>query len=43
MHFIVVFIVLGIGADDIFVFTDAWKQSDQIISIRQAAKDDEDL
>lgn len=27
MHILAVFIVLGVGADDIFVFTDAWRQS----------------
>jgi len=27
MHFLMMFIVLGIGADDVFVFTDAYKQS----------------
>jgi len=27
IHNLAVFIVLGIGADDIFVFTDAWRQS----------------
>jgi len=27
MHTLVIYIVLGIGADDIFVFADAWKQS----------------
>jgi predicted RND superfamily exporter protein len=27
MQFLSVFIVLGVGADDIFVLVDAWKQS----------------
>lgn len=27
LHSMVIFIVLGIGADDIFVFIDAWRQS----------------
>ena len=27
LHNLAIFIVLGVGADDIFVFTDAWKQS----------------
>lgn len=27
LHNLVIFIVLGIGADDIFVFIDAWRQS----------------
>lgn len=31
MHNLVIFIVLGIAADDIFVFIDAWRQSAQIV------------
>ena len=27
MHILAIFLVLGVGADDIFVLTDAWKQS----------------
>ena len=27
LNFIALFVIMGIGADDIFVFTDAWKQS----------------
>lgn len=27
LQFMAVFLILGIGADDVFVFTDAWKQS----------------
>jgi len=27
MQNLVIFVVLGIAADDVFVFTDAWKQS----------------
>ena len=30
LHNLVIFIVLGIAADDIFVFIEAWKQSGQI-------------
>ena len=29
-HVLSIFIILGIGADDIFVFTDTWKQSQRI-------------
>jgi len=28
LHVLVIFIVLGVGADDIFVYVDAWKQSE---------------
>lgn len=31
LHSLVVFIVLGIAADDIFVFIDAWRQSERVI------------
>ena len=27
MQFLVIFIILGVGADDVFVLVDAWKQS----------------
>jgi hypothetical protein len=27
LHLLIIFLVLGIGADDIFVYTDAWRQS----------------
>jgi len=27
LHILAIYLVLGIGADDIFVFVDAWKQS----------------
>lgn len=30
LNTLVIFIVLGIAADDVFVFTDAWRQSAQI-------------
>ena len=30
LHVCAIFLALGIGADDIFVFTDAWKQSKNI-------------
>jgi protein dispatched 1 len=30
LHTLVIFIVLGIAADDIFVFVDAWRQSENI-------------
>ena len=30
LHYLVIFIVLGIAADDIFVFIDAWRQSECI-------------
>lgn len=30
LHYLVVFIALGIAADDIFVFIDAWRQSASI-------------
>lgn len=30
LHYLIVFIVLGIAADDIFVFIDAWRQSECI-------------
>ena len=30
LHSLVIFIVLGIAADDIFVFIDAWRQSANI-------------
>jgi len=30
LHTLVIFIVLGIAADDIFVFIDAWRQSEKI-------------
>ena len=26
-----IFLVLGVGADDLFVFVDAWKQSDEVV------------
>lgn len=34
LHSLVIFIVLGIAADDIFVFVDAWRQSENIQMIR---------
>ena len=34
LHTLVIFIVLGIAADDIFVFVDAWRQSENIKLIR---------
>ncbi len=34
MQNLVVFVVLGIAADDVFVFTDAWKQSAKERSIQ---------
>lgn len=34
LHNIVIFIVLGIAADDIFVFIDAWRQSESITVYR---------
>ena len=30
LHAMVIFIVLGIAADDIFVFIDSWRQSSEI-------------
>ena len=30
LHTLCIFIVLGIAADDIFVFVDAWRQSEHI-------------
>jgi hypothetical protein len=30
LHNVVIFIVMGIAADDIFVFYDAWRQSETI-------------
>ena len=34
LHSLVIFIVLGIAADDIFVFVDGWRQSKDINSLR---------
>ena len=31
MQFLTVFIVLGVGADDVFVLVDAWKQSQAFV------------
>lgn len=31
LHTLVIFIVLGISADDVFVLYDAWKQSEHIV------------
>ena len=30
LNFFALFIVVGIGVDDIFVFMDAWKQASQV-------------
>ena len=30
MHLLIIFLVLGISADDIFVFVDAWRQSERV-------------
>ena len=34
MQNLVIFVVLGIAADDVFVFTDAWKQSGREKSLK---------
>ena len=34
LHTLVIFIVLGIAADDIFVFVDAWRQSESIALVK---------
>jgi predicted RND superfamily exporter protein len=34
LHILVILIILGIGADDIFVFHDAWEASGQIKALR---------
>ena len=34
LHMLMIFIVLGIAADDIFVFIDAWRQSEKIPEIK---------
>jgi hypothetical protein len=31
LNYIGIFVAIGIGADDIFVYTDAWKQSEAIL------------
>ena len=33
MHILAVFLVLGVGADDVFVMTDGWKQSEFLFEI----------
>ena len=32
IHILAVFLVLGVGADDVFVLVDAWKQS--VVAVR---------
>lgn len=39
LNIVVIFILLGIGADDIFVFTDAFKQSQNIRGVGSSLKD----
>ena len=34
MQFLVLFIAMGIGADDIFVIVNAWEQSETVLSPR---------
>merc|ERR1711968_219093 len=38
-HILAVFIILGVGADDVFVLVDAWKQSE--IEVEKPKNDDE--
>merc|ERR550534_2688515 len=33
LSFLVIFVILGIGADDVFVFTDAWHQSLHFVDV----------
>lgn len=35
LHMMAIFLVLGIAADDIFVFIDCWDQSGYILSVIQ--------
>ena len=35
LHRLCIFVVLGVAADDVFVYTDAWKQSRQIPEIME--------
>ncbi|KAJ1379571.1 hypothetical protein B484DRAFT_412332 [Ochromonadaceae sp. CCMP2298] len=31
LHSLVIFIILGVGADDVFVLTDSWRMTPQMI------------
>ena len=38
VHLLAIFLALGVGADDIFVFMDAWRQSQQISGLTTLAE-----
>jgi len=38
LNFLTLFIIMGIAADDIFVFCDAWKQSEKYTAIAKSHK-----
>eukprot|EP00040_Diaphanoeca_grandis_P005674 m.33974 g.33974 ORF g.33974 m.33974 type:complete len:1031 (+) comp16909_c0_seq1:328-3420(+) len=37
LNFMSLFIILGIGADDVFIFLDAWKQSQHMVAVTKGA------
>lgn len=37
LHVILIFIMLGVGADAVFVFSDAWYQSDELIAAKKTS------
>ena len=43
MHILAIFLVLGVGADDIFVLTDAWHQSKRDVKQKPGATVEEQL
>eukprot|EP00040_Diaphanoeca_grandis_P036595 m.233765 g.233765 ORF g.233765 m.233765 type:complete len:1065 (-) comp33647_c0_seq2:2081-5275(-) len=38
LNFMALFIILGIGADDVFIFIDAWKQSKTVVPVKASFK-----
>lgn len=42
LHVLVLFVILGVGADDIFVLVDAWKQSTEVIESAEIKMKSED-
>lgn len=42
MQFLTVFVVLGVGADDVFVLVDSWKQSKSAVPTHHHLKGDND-
>mmetsp|Transcript_73571 Transcript_73571/g.185940 ORF Transcript_73571/g.185940 Transcript_73571/m.185940 type:complete len:1090 (+) Transcript_73571:76-3345(+) len=40
LHGILIFIMLGVGSDDVFVFSDAWQQSEELVSNADHPSDD---